>query len=107
VTEKLKKQLLTAIPDRYFSILADKKMGYADVSCATVMLAHLLETYKASSQKKTSKPIAWDWLPIGTLTCPWKIFGFASAMHRSLQLTMAADIIADSTAISLTFLHIF
>lgn len=44
VTMELKKQILAAVPNRYLNILADDDMGFADVTCAT-MLAHLKDTY--------------------------------------------------------------
>jgi hypothetical protein len=42
--EKLKKQIIAAVPNLYLAILSDDKMGYADVFCST-MIAHLKMTY--------------------------------------------------------------
>lgn len=49
VNEELKKQILAAVPVLYLALLSDDEMGFADVSCAT-MLAHLRTTYGTISQ---------------------------------------------------------
>lgn len=44
VGQELMKQILIAVAKTYLSILSDADLGFADVSCAT-MLAHLKNTY--------------------------------------------------------------
>jgi hypothetical protein len=67
VVGELKKQLLAAVPDTYLAILADDEMGYADISCGT-MLAHLQTTYGIitaedleTNRNKLSDPWNFDW----------------------------------------------
>jgi hypothetical protein len=80
VTEELKKQLLAAVPDRYFSIQPTRQMGYADVSCASTILAHLQTTYGVITEEDLEANCMGDCRPSRmTLNRRWKIFGSAAS----------------------------
>lgn len=99
VVGELKKQLLAAVPDTYLAILADDEMGYADVSCLTIV-THLDNTYGTvtaedleANRNSLSDPWNLDW-PQEDL---WTRINTAQTFAAANQ-----DPITDAAAISLT-----
>jgi hypothetical protein len=100
VTEELKKQLLVAVPNHYIAILSDKTMGYADVTCAT-MLAHLQATYgkvSAADLEANRATLNKPWDP------NWRIEDLWCSIKDAQDFASDndGDLIGDATAIEAT-----
>lgn len=96
---ELKKQIIAAVPNLYLAILSDNEMGYADVSCAT-MLHHLKTTYGiiTTDDLETNRArLSADWLPENPIEDLWirlrDVQRFAEA---------GAEPISDTTCLRLT-----
>jgi hypothetical protein len=71
--EELKKQIIYAVPNLYLAILSDDEMGYADVSCAT-MLQHLKTAYAiiTTDDLETNRNrLSADWSPEDPIEDLW------------------------------------
>jgi len=100
VEEELKKQLLAAVHSRYYSIFSNKKMGYADVKCAT-LLAHLLTTYgrvTAADLEANRTTLYEPWDPKDDIENLWCHIKDAQDFASENQ----GDPISDATAIEAT-----
>jgi hypothetical protein len=99
VAEELKKQLFAAVDKLYFRILADPLMGFADVSCQT-LLAHLHATYGVIEREEIDANrdrLSADWNPDNPLEALW--FRLAEAQRYAIA---AGEPLTDSACIRLT-----
>jgi hypothetical protein len=103
VGETLKQSLLRAVDDEYLTILSDDNMGYADVTCAT-MLLHLFDTYSsvtADDLQANRDSLANEWNPDESLEALFKRIQIAQKFA-----TANNDTITDKAAINQTLLAI-
>ena len=103
VGETLKQQLLRAVDDEYLAILADDTMGYADVTCAE-MLVHLFATYSsvtADDLQANRDSLSKEWNPDEPLEALFKRIQTAQKFA-----TANNDTITDKAAINQTLLAI-
>jgi hypothetical protein len=73
VAENLKRQILTAVPHLFLNILADDDMGFADISCST-LLAHLKITYGtiATEELEANRNLlSAEWIPENPIEDLW------------------------------------
>jgi hypothetical protein len=92
--------LLAAVPSRYISILSNKKMGYADVKCAT-LLSHLQATYgkvTAADLEANRATLYEPWNPKEDMENLWCRIKDAQDFANDNN----GDLIGDATAIEAT-----
>ena len=99
--ESLKKQIITAVPTRYITILEDDDFGFADVT-STEMLVHLQRVYgqiSADDIENNRSTLSADWNVDSPIEDLW------SRIQEAQRFSVAAgpgETINDATVIRLT-----